>query len=162
MSLPADTERYMVHRAPLRLVHQLLRVEDDHAEAQTVLELGGVGVGPDGRVEAAVLLELVAQTYAAAQGYQNRLADRATGTPNANRGVGDPVTIGYLVGAQNFHVEASPVAGRPLVIKIKSSCAFSDFHFVDGQVLCDGIVVAHGTLKVWVPPDAKGGLMKDG
>jgi predicted hotdog family 3-hydroxylacyl-ACP dehydratase len=141
MSLPADTEMYMLHRSPLRLVHRLLRVEDDQAEAQTVLNIGDVGVGSDGRVEAAVLLELVAQTYAASQGYKDRLADKAS-------------NIGYLVGAQDFHVEQAPAAGQPLVIKIKSSCAFADFHFVDGQVLCNGTVVAHGTLKVWVQPDA--------
>jgi predicted hotdog family 3-hydroxylacyl-ACP dehydratase len=139
MSLPADTEMYMLHRSPLRLVRTLLRVEDDQAEAQTVLEVGDVGVGPDGKVEAAVLLELVAQAYAASQGYKDRLADKAS-------------NIGYLVGAQDFDVEQLPAAGRPLAIKIKSSCAFEDFHFVEGQVLCEGTVVAHGTLKVWVQP----------
>lgn len=140
MSLPADTETYMLHRSPLRLVHTLLCVEDSYAEAQTTLNVGDVGVGPDGRIEAAVLLELVAQTYAASQGYQDRLTDKHT-------------NIGYLVGAQNFRIENLPAAGRQLLIKIQSSCTFGDFYFVNGQVLCDGAVVAGGTLKIWVQPD---------
>jgi predicted hotdog family 3-hydroxylacyl-ACP dehydratase len=141
MSLPADTEMYMLHRRPMRLVHTLLCVEDDYAEAQTTLNVGDVGIGPDGKVEAAVLMELVAQTYAASQGHRDRLADK-------------PTNIGYLVGAQNFHIHDPPSAGKQLLIKIRSSNAFGDFHFVDGQVLCEGSVVAGGTLKLWVQPGA--------
>jgi predicted hotdog family 3-hydroxylacyl-ACP dehydratase len=139
MTLPADTEPYMPHRSPLRLVQSLLRVEDDYAEAQTILNAGDVGVGPDGRVEAAVLLEMVAQTYAAAQGYQDRHS-------------GKPADLGYLVGVSDFRIERRPPAGQPLLIRIKSSCSFGDFYLVDGQVLCEGRVVAAGTLKVWVQP----------
>jgi predicted hotdog family 3-hydroxylacyl-ACP dehydratase len=139
MTLPADTEPYMPHRSPLRLVQSLLRVEDDYGEARTILNTGDVGVGPDGRVEAAVLLELVAQTYAAAQGYQDRDS-------------GKPVDLGYLVGANDFRVEHRPLAGQQLLIRIKSSWSFGSFYLVDGQVLCEGRVVARGTLKVWVQP----------
>jgi predicted hotdog family 3-hydroxylacyl-ACP dehydratase len=137
MTLPADTEAYMLHRSPLRLVQSLLRVEEDYAEAQTILNPGDVGVGLDGRVEAAVLLELVAQTYAAAQGYRDRDS-------------GKPADLGYLVGVSDFRIEHRPWAGQPLVIRIKSSCSFESFYFVDGQILCEGQVVAGGTLKVWV------------
>jgi predicted hotdog family 3-hydroxylacyl-ACP dehydratase len=137
MTLPADTEAFLPHRSPLRLVQSLLRVEDDYAEAQTLLNTGDVGVGPDGRVEAAVLLEMVAQTYAAAQGYQDRAS-------------GKPVDLGYLVGVSDFRIEHRPSAGQSLLIRIKSSCSFGDFYLVDGQVLCEGRVVAGGTLKVWV------------
>ncbi len=119
MSLPADTETYMLHRSPLRLVHTLLCVKDGYAEAQTTLNVGDVGIGPDGRIEAAVLMELVAQTYAASQGYQDRLADKST-------------NIGYLVGAQDFHIEDLPAAGQQLLIKIQSSCSFGDFYFYRG------------------------------
>ena len=137
MILPADTEPYMLHRSPLRLVQSLLRVEEGYAEAQTILNTGDVGVGPDGRVEAAVLLETVAQTYAAAQGYQDGAS-------------GKPADLGYLVGANDFRIERRPPAGQPLLIRIKSSCSFESFYLVEGQVLCEDQVVAGGTLKVWV------------
>ncbi len=146
MTLPTDTEAYMPHRSPLRLVQSLLRVEDDYAEAQTILNTGDVGVGPDGRVEATVLLEIVAQTYAAAQGYQERHS-------------GKPADLGYLVGASDFCIEHRPRAGQTLLIRIKSSCSFGSFYFVDGQVLCEGRVAAGGTLKVWVQRDAGQGAM---
>jgi predicted hotdog family 3-hydroxylacyl-ACP dehydratase len=142
MSLPADTEVYMPHRSPMRLVQSLLCVEGARAEAQTTLKAGDIGVGPDGQVEAAVLLEMVAQTYAAAQGYQDRQAGKSAG-------------LGYLVGVNDFHIERLPSAGQQLLIKIQSSCSFGGFYLVEGQVLCEGTVVAGGTLKVWVPPDTK-------
>ncbi len=137
MTLPADTEPYVPHRSPLRLVQSLLRVEDDYGEAQALLKPGDVGVGPDGRVEAAVLLEMVAQAYAAAQGYRDRNS-------------GQPADLGYLVGVSDFRIEQRPRAGQPLLIRVKSSCLFGGFYLADGQVLCEGQVVAGGTLKAWV------------
>jgi len=144
MSLPTDTEAYMLHRSPLRLVHKLLCVLADYAEGETTLRIGDVGVGPDGRVEGAVLLELVAQTYAAAHGYRDRLDDKTR-------------NMGYLVGSQDFRIEWLPPAGQPLLTKIKSSRSFGDFYLVDGQVLCEGRVAAGGTLKVWVQPSTQQG-----
>ena len=143
MGLPADAETYMLHRPPLRLIQRLRYVKDSYGEAETTLHDGDVGVGPDGKVEAAVLIELVAQTYAAARGYQDRLAGKAG-------------NLGYLVGVSDFQIEQRPAAGQPLQIRVKSSSAFEDFFFVEGQVICEGRVVAGGTLKVWVQPDAKG------
>ncbi|MBN1506039.1 MAG: hypothetical protein JW955_04290 [Sedimentisphaerales bacterium] len=142
MSLPADTEAYMLHRSPMRLVHRLLCVLGDYAEGETTLCIGDVGVAPDGRVEGAVLLELVAQTYAAAQGHEDRAANK----------VG---RMGYLVGTQDFRVEDLPPAGQPLLVKIKSSRSFGDFYLVDGQVFCEGRVVAGGIIKAWVQPDTQ-------
>ncbi len=141
MSLPADTEAYMIHRAPLRLVQRLLHVEGDRAEAETTLQVGDIGVDPAGQVEAAALVELVAQTYAAAQGYLDRRNVR-------------PPSLGYLVGVQEFQIERPPRAGQRLEIKIKSSCSFEDFYLVEGRVLCEGWVAARGTLKIWVQPGA--------
>jgi predicted hotdog family 3-hydroxylacyl-ACP dehydratase len=132
----------MLHRLPLRLIQSLLRVEDDYAEAQTTLRAGDVGVGPDGKIEAAALLEMVAQTYAAARGYQERGSSKVS-------------DLGYLVGANDFRIERRPVAGQTLVIRIKSSCSFGSFYLIDGQVLCEDQVVARGTLKVWVQPNEK-------
>lgn len=142
MNLPADTETYMLHRPPLRLVQKLLCVDGDYAEAETTLHVGDIGVDADGNVEAAALFELVAQTYAAAKGYQDRLNDR-------------PVSLGYLVGASSFRIERTPCAGQRLLIKVKSSCSFEDFYFLEGQVVCDGHVAASGTLKVWVQPETE-------
>jgi predicted hotdog family 3-hydroxylacyl-ACP dehydratase len=142
MTLPAGTDAYMLHESPLRLIQKLLSVDGDYAEAETTLKTGEVGVGSDGKVEAATLVELVAQTYAAAQGYRDRTDNR-------------PPRPGYLVGASGFQIESRPPAGEMFLIKVKSSLSFDDFYLVEGQVLCNGSVVAGGTLKIWVQPQAE-------
>ncbi len=155
MTLPADTEPYMLHRSPLRLVQSLLRVEDDYGEAQALLNPGDVGVGPDGRVEATALLEMVAQAYAAAQGYRDRNSGQPADPPTRSGAAG----LGYLVGVSDFRIERRPRAGQPLFIRVKSSCLFGGFYLAEGQVLCEDQVVAGGTLKVWVQPGAGPGAM---
>lgn len=142
MSLPSDTEAYMVHRSPMRLAKRLLCVGENDAEGEAFLEKGDVGVGPDGKVEAAALLEMVVQTYAAAQGYRNQAIDK-------------PPSLGYLVGASDFWVEHVPSAGQRLLIKVKSSRPFENFYLIEGQVICEGRVLAGGTLKAWVQPETE-------
>ena len=137
MSLPADCAAYMLHEAPLLLVKRLLKVDGDDAEAETVLELGDVGVAPDGSIEAAVLLELMAQTYAAARGYLDHTADAS---PH----------LGYLVGASNVRIERIPRVGRRLHILVRSTRSFESFYAVEGRILSDGQLVAQGTLKAWM------------
>jgi predicted hotdog family 3-hydroxylacyl-ACP dehydratase len=155
MGLPADAETYMLHRPPLRLIQSLLRVEDGYAEAQGTLNAGDVGVGPDGKLEPAVLLEMMAQTYAAAQGYEgSQTRSSAFGDPDQQK-AGKPAELGYLVGVSDFRIEHRPAAGQPLLVRIKSSCSFGSFYLIDGQVLCEGHVVAGGTLKVWVQSEEK-------
>jgi predicted hotdog family 3-hydroxylacyl-ACP dehydratase len=139
MNQPVDTEAFMLHRSPMRLVRRLACVEDDYARAETVLESGDVGVGPDGNVEAAALLEIVAQTYAAAQGYRDRAVNRSP-------------ALGYLVVASDFVIEQVPSAGQWLQIEVRSSRSFEEFYLVEGSVLCEDRVLAHGTLKAWVQP----------
>ena len=137
MNLPAATEDYVIHRRPMLLVRRLLCVDGDYGEAETVLEPGDACIGPDGRVEPAAMVELVAQTYAAAQGYRDSEAGK---TPSK----------GYLVGAGNFVIEDIPSAGELLRITVNSTCAFEDFYMVDGQVLRGDQKIASGTLKAWV------------
>lgn len=137
MNLPADTKQFMLHRAPMRLVHRLLCVEGDRAEAESKLEARDVGIGPDGRIERTVLLEMVAQTYAAARGWQDLSESR------------QPLQ-GYLVGASDFRIERAARPGEELRIEIRSANSFEDFYLVEGRVLCRNEVLAEGTLKVWL------------
>jgi predicted hotdog family 3-hydroxylacyl-ACP dehydratase len=139
MSLPADAQAFMIHRPPLRLIERLLRVDADTAVAETVLPPGAVGLAPDGGVEAAALIELIAQAYAASQGYRDSESDRPPG-------------IGYLVGASDVRIHRRPQAGERLRIEIRSCLAFEDFHTVEGRVYSAAVLLAEGTLKAWVQP----------
>ena len=115
MNMVVDIEAYMPHRPPMRLVSELLCVEDDYAEAGTTLNAEAVVIDPNGKVEAAALMEIVAQAYAAAHGYQY------------HRDGKQPMR-GYLAGIKDFRVEFLPPAGKRLLIKMKSSSPFEEFY----------------------------------
>jgi len=132
----ADIETYLPHRPPMCLVSQLQYVEDDYAEARAVVNAGDAGIGPDGKVEALVLMEIVAQSYAAAQGYLKQRDKK-------------PTLFGYLVGIKDFLIEELPSAGEQLLIKLKSTSSFDNFYVIEGQVLCEDKLMAGGTLKIW-------------
>jgi predicted hotdog family 3-hydroxylacyl-ACP dehydratase len=132
----ADIETYLPHRPPMCLVSQLLYVEDDYAEARAILNAGDAGIGPDGKVEATALMEMVAQSYAAAQGYLKQRDNK-------------PTLFGYLVGIKDFRIEELPSAGKHLLIKVKSASSFDNFYVIDGQVFCENRLMAGGTLKIW-------------
>ena len=142
MSLPADTKAYMLHRGPMRLVQRLLCVEDDYCAAETVFQPGALGTDAEGHVEAAVLVEIVAQTYAAAQGYRIQKAGKLP-------------ALGFLVGVSDFHIDQVPAVGELLKIIARSSSPFGDFFMVEGQVLRGHEILAHGTLKAWVQPETE-------
>ena len=142
MSLPADTKAYMLHRHPMRLVQRLLCVEGDYCEAETVFQPGALGTDAEGYVEAVALIEIVAQTYAAAQGYQAQQS----------------LALGFLVGVSDFQIDKIPSAGQRLKITIRSSSLFDGFFIVEGQVLCEDEILAHGTLKAWEQPEAEADL----
>ena len=142
MSLPADTKAYMLHRHPMRLVQRLLCVEDDYCEAETVFQPGALGTDAQGYVEAVALVEIMAQAYAAAQGYQAQKS----------------VALGMLVGVSDFRIDKIPAVGQRLKIIIRSSSLFDGFFIVEGQVLCEDEILAHGTLKAWEQPEAEAHL----
>jgi predicted hotdog family 3-hydroxylacyl-ACP dehydratase len=153
MSLVVDIEAYMPHRPPMRLVSELFCVEESYAEAGTTLSSEAVVIDPNGRVEAAALMEIMAQAYAAAHGYQNKQK-------------GKPALRGYLAGIKDFRVESLPPAGKRLLIKMNSSSPFEEFYNVEGQIICDDSVVASGTLKIWASqnaePDKNNPMASDG
>jgi predicted hotdog family 3-hydroxylacyl-ACP dehydratase len=137
----ADIETYLPHRRPMRLVSHLQLVEDDYAEACAILNYGDAGIGPDGKIEAAALMEMIAQSYAAAQGYLKQRDKK-------------PTLFGYLVGIKDFHIEELPSAGQQLLIKIKSSSSFDNFYIIEGQVLYENRLMAGGTMKIWATDNA--------
>jgi predicted hotdog family 3-hydroxylacyl-ACP dehydratase len=59
MSEFEDIEKYIPHRLPMRLVSELLCVEDEYAEAQATLAADSIGVDWNGNVEAVVLMEII-------------------------------------------------------------------------------------------------------
>ena len=139
-ALPAAFELVVPHRLPMRLVDTLL----SHEGARTVAEAGPremhLFAEKDGRLHAAALLEMMAQTYAAAIGYQMTLE-------------GKPVRDGYLVAVNEFTAHADAFKTDRLTIETTSTGTVDAFSMADAVVKRGEEVVATGGLRVFsLPP----------
>jgi predicted hotdog family 3-hydroxylacyl-ACP dehydratase len=70
-SVYTDIEKLIPHRAPMRLVQTITRIDDESIETASVVQ-DSWPTARDGRVRSLVLIELVAQTAAALQGWRER------------------------------------------------------------------------------------------
>jgi predicted hotdog family 3-hydroxylacyl-ACP dehydratase len=84
------------------------------------------------------MIELMAQAYAALKGYQDLANDRAP-------------RRGFLVGLRDFHVMGRALEGDRLRIKVETIGSTGGFAMAAGEVRHEGVMVAEGTIKVWIP-----------
>jgi predicted hotdog family 3-hydroxylacyl-ACP dehydratase len=64
-------EKLIPHRAPMRLVQDIVRIDDDSIETASIVQ-DSWPTARDGRVRTLILIELIAQTAAALQGWRER------------------------------------------------------------------------------------------
>lgn len=143
-ALPLDAEIAIPHRLPLRLVDRLLQV----GEASCVAEAGPRPDHPfadaQGRLPGEVLLEMMAQSFAALRGY------RALATEG-------PVGKGYLVAVRGFRTLDSARSADRLEIHVSETGSVDAFHMADVKILRQGRPIAEGSIRVWTPgPDTAG------
>lgn len=140
MSVREDIERYLPHRPPMRLPRTLTECSEKEVTTESVFERGDITVTGEDVVEEAALLELVAQSYAALQGYE----DHQRGCPTAN---------GYLVGITQFTVHGVAHAGETLRTRVRTVGKYEDFSVGEGWVYRGDELIAEGTIKVWMKRD---------
>lgn len=143
MSFPIAAERLIPHRPPMQLIEAL---EDFDGEAGTV----SAQVGPahplleeDGALAEVALLELLAQAYAAVQGYADSLS-------------GEPVRQGFLVGVRKVRFLARPQLGDQLQVRVRASARLEGFAIVEGSVRRGEELLAEGNIKLWIVPQGGG------
>jgi predicted hotdog family 3-hydroxylacyl-ACP dehydratase len=138
VSLPLEAEHIVPHRKPIRLVDRLIECTEDAATAEATIEPENVLADEDGRVDRAVFIELMAQTYAACKGHLGIIQ-------------GEPVRKGFLVGVRSLSISGDLSVGDRAVIQVKKATVFGAFAVIDGIVLRDGLQLASANLKLWIP-----------
>ena len=133
--LPAEAERLVPHRRPMLIVDRLLTVEEETTvEAKVSKEM--IFVGTDGKLEDSAFLEMIAQAMAVHRGFENRDNGGANG--------------GYLVGARNFKVYGTAVAGDSLKIVVRKILQVGrDIAVIDGKVFNGSLKLAEGEITIW-------------
>lgn len=138
-TLPMAAEELIPHRRPMRQVERLL----DYGEgAEGVVEALVDDANPlldsEGRLSEVALVEMLAQAFAAVQGYADRRA-------------GKPIARGFLVGISKITIEDTARRGDRLLIQIRPVAALEGFVVVEGEVFRQQQRLAAGSLKLWIP-----------
>ena len=119
--LKVDIESLIPHRKPIRMIDALLEITPETAVAEAVVNANWPL--SDGRaVSPIVLIEIVAQTGAAIDGYKRKKQGKTGGK-------------GWLVGIKSavFHVAEIPVGTR-LTASVGNSYSFDDYSVIKGTV----------------------------
>lgn len=137
LTLPMPAEQLIPHRPPMRLIDSLVSYSAAETEIEALPSSDSIFVGEDGVLAQAALVELLAQGYAAAKGYDDLMNDR-------------PITEGYLVGVRKLALSGAARAGDKLKIRIRTVGSFEGFVVADGEIERCGEIIASGCVKLWI------------
>jgi 3-hydroxyacyl-[acyl-carrier-protein] dehydratase len=132
----SDIEQLVPHRKPMIMIESLVEVGSDSATARKTFSSGEYGL--DGRyVLEPLLIECLAQTVAALQGYHARKS-------------GGEASGGMLVSVDSFEIYHFAVADSELELKINISRYLGPFCFATGHIRQDGQLIAEGKMKFYI------------
>ena len=141
-SFPLPIERLLPQRPPMLLLDRLLSCTASEGTADARVSAGNLFRLPDDTIHEAALFELMAQAYAAVQGFQNSLA-------------GKPVSIGYLAGINRAVVHGVARVGDRLVVSVRQTALLPPFVRAEARVARGDETLAEGELTLFIPPAAE-------
>ncbi|MEW5908465.1 MAG: hypothetical protein AB1659_01540 [Thermodesulfobacteriota bacterium] len=142
LTLPFPAEALIPHRPPMRLIERLLSFKNGIGIAESISFHETSLFDTESSFKLCIYTELMAQAFAAVQGYHNLL-----------RSI--PVQRGFLVGIRNMTLlDEAHDPGRILILTTIQS-AFGGFVIADGEILCKEKPIASGSIKLWAPDSAK-------
>ena len=137
--LPMSAASLLPHKPPMQLIDSLDRREGEMAEASALLIKDGLCMDGD-HILPEYYIELIAQTAAAASGYDALAA-------------GGGIMEGMLVGIDDFKIQAVAVPGSPVSIHTERQFHFGPVSVIRGKILSGKKLIAEGVIKVWEKPE---------
>jgi predicted hotdog family 3-hydroxylacyl-ACP dehydratase len=143
VELPLDAELLIPHRRPMQVIDRLNESDGEKAIAETCFDMDSPFViDSSGKIERLVLIEMVAQTYAAAKGYEDLSG-------------GKKFSQGYLVGISKAVFHGDSYAGRSLLVKVRTKDSFDDFFITVGEVFQQEKLILEASLTIWINSNSK-------
>lgn len=143
LTLPAPALRFIPHRPPMLQIDTLDEVSPEEAVVSARVDIGNLLVDAQTGLADVGLIEMLAQAYAARQGYADMTA-------------GLPIRGGYLVGLRGVRLLGRARIGDHLRISLRTLMSMDGFALVEGTVQRNDELLAEGTLKLWILPPEKG------
>ena len=141
MEFPVDAEVLIPHRKPMRLIDRLDDSDGESGVGQARFNADCPFVSHgDGKIDRSALVELIAQTYAAARGYE----DLSSGIEPSQ---------GYLVAISKAVFHGDAYAEQDLLIKVRTKESFDGFFITGGEVFQNEKLILEASLTIWIEPN---------
>ena len=149
IQLPHSAADLMPHQRPMRLIDTVLSVEPDGSgTAETIIRADNIFLDRDNALLPEAMVELMAQAFAAVNGYSDLQAGR-------------PGRTGYLVGLKKVTFP-TPVPDQPtvsvgdrLIVGVRPTGEFAGFVIIDAEVRRHDVLLVQGELKIWIVSDGE-------
>jgi radical SAM protein with 4Fe4S-binding SPASM domain len=136
LSLPLDAGAVIPQAPPMRVMDTLEQIGDRTAVAVLTVRPDNPFVGPDGALDEAAYLEIMAQAMAAMNGFRTYRASK--GRPE-----------GLLLGARNVEILGGARVGDVLRVDVQKCVGYGDLGVIEGRVSRGDTLLAAGEVKVW-------------
>ena len=137
--LPCPAEKLLPHQPPMLLIDRLIERQGDRATAIANIDKFSICYNENKGVLPEYLVEIMAQTMAAANGYDGLLSSI-------------PPKDGFIVGLDKFHLKKLPQTDKEMIIRVVKTMEFGAMKIMEGEVFIGPMSIASVELKVWEPP----------
>ncbi len=138
LQLPLEAVQLVPHRPPVLAIDRLTEFGGEGDVVESAIPMDSIFIRDDGSVEPLVLVEIIAQAFAAVKGY---------GELREN----NPVSKGFLVEVKACKVYGAAHGGDRLRVVINRLGGTPDFSLAEGKVLRGNDVLVSGKVMVWIP-----------
>ena len=142
IKLPCPAEQLLPHRPPMLLIDSLLQREKDTAIASATLTQDNIFYSNEHGLVEEYFIELVAQTMAAANGFDALLEH-------------GPVKDGFIVGIETFSLHQTQHQQGTFRVVAAKDMEFAQMQVIDGAVFADSTCIASVRLKLWEDKTSK-------
>jgi predicted hotdog family 3-hydroxylacyl-ACP dehydratase len=138
MKLPLDAEILIPHRKPMLVIDRLIESDGTSAVTEACFKTNcPFMIDSSGKIERLILIELIAQSYAASKGYEDLSC-------------GKEPPKGYLVGISKAVFYGDVFAEQNLLINIRTKDSFDDFFITAGEVFQQEKLILEASLTIWI------------
>lgn len=143
MKLQQYASEFLPHRQGMLFIDYITEyLPDLGGEVELTLGSDCIFASEDGEVDPTLCLELMAQGFAALEGYAAHMRK-------------EPVQKGFLVGVQHLNIRAKKLSvGMLLSIKSRIATRIGDFAFIDCTLSSAGVLIAEANIKLYIPESA--------
>jgi predicted hotdog family 3-hydroxylacyl-ACP dehydratase len=138
LKLPMPVEALIPHRLPIRVIDQLVEISASQGVVESFIRPDSIFIKDDHSIEQVIMVELIAQSFAAVKGYSDLLN-------------GKPLKKGFLVEVKRFSFNGTVFVGDKLSIIIHRIGETAEFALAEGKVMQGENIIASGRVMVWIP-----------